>query len=87
MICGMGIYYMRLFYDDDVIKVAIDQLDLCIPFTVTMPIAFIHFMFILQICFTTSNAFPVNWECTPSLILLILLGYASHRRASDQRAR
>jgi len=30
---------------------------------------------------------PVKRECTPSLFLLILLGYASHRRASDQRTR
>jgi len=42
---------------------------------------------ILQSCFTNSNALPMKRECTPSLILLILLGYASHRRASDQRAR
>jgi len=42
---------------------------------------------ILQSCFITYNALPMKRVCTPSLILLILLGYASHRRASDQRPR
>jgi len=31
------------------------------------------------------EALLVKRECTPSLFLLILPGYASHRRASDQR--
>jgi len=30
---------------------------------------------------------PVERECTPSMFLMILPGYTSHRRASDQRTR